>query len=40
MCNIQAMYSYESTKTSNGKQKTNLAPIHSCWGNEFSSLTK
>ncbi|CAF1152901.1 unnamed protein product [Rotaria sordida] len=38
MCNIYAMYSFEPTKTANGKQKTGLAPIRSCWDNEFNSL--
>lgn len=40
MCNVYAMYSFEPTKTSTGKQKTGSVPIHSCWDNEFSSLTK
>ncbi|CAF1639099.1 unnamed protein product, partial [Adineta ricciae] len=38
MCNVYAMYSYEPTKTANGKQKTGEVPIRSCWDNEFSSL--
>lgn len=38
MCNVYAMYSFEPTKTSNGKQKTGAAPIRSCWDNEFNSL--
>jgi hypothetical protein len=40
MCNVYAMYSFEPTKTTSGKQKTGVAPIRSCWDNEFSSLTK
>lgn len=40
MCNVYAMYSFEPTKTANGKQKTGETPIRSCWDNEFNSLAR
>ncbi len=40
MCNVYAMYSYEPTKASDGKQNTDLAPFQSCWDDRVSQISR
>ncbi len=39
MCNVYSMYSFEVTKTPDGKYKPETAPFQGCWGDQFAQIS-
>ena len=39
MCNVYAMYSYEPTKTADGKVQSGATPFSSCYGDAYSQMS-